>query len=222
MVETVAGIAHRFYWQAFIDNDIRTQLGSVTTNSPPLLAANLAFLALTGLSPTGIWRSFSLSSAVFSTAALVTAIKLTPLSNVIGEMDPPELTRLTLHKWFGLYSLALLFSLPITILTWALLTFVAAVVGSTVEDWTKTLTIGIPFILLTTVPLIVMLVWVASFSADRGAPHPRFVPEVWDRSSPRSSPLRRRGGIFKRFSQPKYGEPLFDQEETRSGLGYIA
>lgn len=215
----VDGIIYRFHWQAFIDNDVRPQLGNITTNSTALLAANLAFLALSGLSVT--WKFLSLSSAVFSTAALITSIKLTSLSKVVREMGPPELSRLTQHKWFGLYSLALLFSLPITIFAWALLTFVSAVLGSIFEDWTKTLTIGIPFILLTAIPLLIILIWVASFSAGRNVPPPSFVPEVRDKSSALSShPLRLR--IFKRFSQPKYGGQLFDEPEKRSELGCVA
>ncbi|EJD34797.1 hypothetical protein AURDEDRAFT_176157 [Auricularia subglabra TFB-10046 SS5] len=148
----VDGIIYRYHWQAFIDNDVRPHLANVTTNSTALLATNLAFLALNGLPH--IWRSLSLSSTVFSMAAHITSIKLTSLSKAVREMGPPELIKMTDHKWFGLYSLALLFSLPTTIFFWSLLTFVAAIIGSIFEDWTKALKIGIPFILMTTVPLL--------------------------------------------------------------------
>ncbi|EJD45622.1 hypothetical protein AURDEDRAFT_184803 [Auricularia subglabra TFB-10046 SS5] len=132
----------------------------------------MAFLALSGVDD-GVTSTqisckiLSLSSTIFSTSTLFSTMRLTAFHQHFKTATTDE------AMWYmsecssgplGLFSVAMLFSVPFTTFMWSMLTFIAAVLVFSFQHWT--LNAGIPLIATTVVPVAGILSWMFWFFAS--------------------------------------------------------
>ncbi|EJD51255.1 hypothetical protein AURDEDRAFT_159659 [Auricularia subglabra TFB-10046 SS5] len=153
-------------WVVFLRDSIAPELTAVALNGSALLAADLAFLSLSGINDAthGLplaCKFLVITSAFMSTGAVCLAALVLAIYRRIKEMHSHELESFIKGRRFGLHSLPVLFSMPSSTIIWAMLDFLVAVLGSGLQDWGHI--IGVPFIAITVATLAVHFVWVFSF-----------------------------------------------------------
>ncbi|EJD45623.1 hypothetical protein AURDEDRAFT_184804 [Auricularia subglabra TFB-10046 SS5] len=178
-------IMYQIHWKAFVADDVHpewTQNGMMG----PLLASKV----------------LSLSSTIFATATLFTAMRLiafhVKLKSATAEEAMHHMHQCSM-KPLGLFGVAMLFSIPFITFMWSMLTYIAAVLVFSFQHWS--VDAGVPLITTTVVPVLAILVWMWWFFATS----PQKGEDEGDEDAPASPPDNNHcggGAVRLRFPWP--------------------
>ncbi|TFK35304.1 hypothetical protein BDQ12DRAFT_655674 [Crucibulum laeve] len=175
-------------WRPFI-KQLNTEWAELILNSTVIMTANVAFLAIPGVttanSPSTIAQIFSYASTVASIGAIVIGLLLVRQNRTKGIDDANEaLSFMTalLNTNFGKEALAIMYSLPYALLIWGMVFFVAALGSLTFKGTDKStrVSIGVVFFLVGS-----LVFWCVFNSWEQRTPrkeHDRNVNEMTEQS----------------------------------------
>ncbi|KZV94448.1 hypothetical protein EXIGLDRAFT_516954 [Exidia glandulosa HHB12029] len=157
-------ILYQRAWQEFVDNEVLPEWRDNGVVAAVVLATNMGFLALNGIeganSPVAVgWKVLSLSSTLSSMGTILASMLLIQSYQSLKSATAGEANKYMVRcsQWpFGLFGMAMLFSMPFVMLMASLITFIVAVLGYSLEHWA--LTTALPLLLTTVIPIVFVLV----------------------------------------------------------------